>query len=249
MSLENEIALVTGGATGIGRATAVALARRGARVAINVRDDVAEATDVLDEIRALGGVATAIVADVSDSNAVDTLFAEAERQYGAPTILVSNAGALRPFQILETSDEDWRMMLATNLDGAFYCARRAVPAMRARKAGRLIFIGSIAGQQGSMAGHVAYAASKGGIGGLAKTLAITEAPHGITSNVVAPGVILTPLLQANHAAGAIDGFGAGIPLGLGKPEDVAGAVVYLAGPEGRYANGATIDVNGGQYRR
>lgn len=249
MDLSGEIALVTGGASGIGAMVSRELAMRGARVAINVLTMSDEALNLTAEIGAAGQVASAFQADVSKSRSVNELFDDIELAFGAPSILVCNAAVVRPLTVIETSDDDWRHVISTNLDGPFYCSRRALASMRAKRRGRLIFLGSIAGQQGSMAGHAAYAASKAAIVGLAKTLAITEAGFGITSNVVAPGVIDTQLLRDSHAAARIEEFGRHIPLGLGQPADVAGAVAFLAGPHGRYISGATIDVNGALYVR
>jgi len=225
--LQNRVAVVTGGGRGIGRCVAEALAANGARVA---------ALDLTPPD--LPGI-LGVEADVSDEAAVDAAFAEVERQLGAPSVLVLNAGIMPLVPLEETSTELWERTLAINLTGAFFAARRALPGMRALGYGRVIGVGAAAGKSGG-ARSAAYAASKAGLMILVKSIAVEYAKDGITANIVAPALIDTGLL-----GGARD-LAARVPVGrLGTPEEVAALVVFLASGEAGYITGEVVDINGG----
>jgi NAD(P)-dependent dehydrogenase (short-subunit alcohol dehydrogenase family) len=225
--LQNRVAVVTGGGRGIGRCVAEALAANGARVA---------ALDLTPPD--LPGI-LGVEADVSDEAAVDAAFAEIERQLGAPSVLVLNAGIMPLVPLEETSTELWERTLAINLTGAFFAARRALPGMRALGYGRVIGVGAAAGKSGG-ARSAAYAASKAGLMILVKSIAVEYAKDGITANIVAPALIDTGLL-----GGARD-LAARVPVGrLGTPEEVAALVTFLASGESGYITGEVVDINGG----
>ena len=247
--LDGRRALVTGAGGGIGAATARALAAAGADVAVN---DIAasRAEPVAAAVRDEGQDAYAVAVDIGDSAAVRQMFDAAIAQMGGLDVLVCCAGVTAPKTIFETPLELWDQVLRTNLTGSFLCAQAALEQMREQGAGgRIIFVGSVVGHQGALMGHAAYAASKAGVHGLAKTLARTAAPLGVTVNVVAPGVTDTPMLHGAHGEAELATIAATIPLGIASTEDTAAAIVYLAGPAGRHLTGATIDVNGGMLMR
>jgi NAD(P)-dependent dehydrogenase (short-subunit alcohol dehydrogenase family) len=225
--LQNRVAVVTGGGRGIGLCIAQALAANGARVA------------TLDltppEVPGILG----LEADISDEAAVDAAFDEIERQLGAPSVLVLNAGIMPLVRLEETSTQLWERTLAINLTGSFLVARRTLPGMRALGYGRVIAIGAAAGKSGG-ARSAAYAASKAGLMTLAKSIAIEYAKDGITANIVAPALIDTEV-----RAGARD-LASRVPVGrLGTPEEVAALVAFLASGESGYITGEVVDINGG----
>ena len=249
MKLSGKTALVTGAGRGIGRAIALGLASEGAQVAVlDVVKDSAEA--VRREIEALGGKALALAADVTRRAEVEHAVADAVAQWGQLDILVNNAGwdKLEPF--LESEEETWDRIIAINFKGALYLSKAALPHMVARGAGKVINIASDAGRVGSM-GEAVYAGTKGAIIAFSKTLAREMARHHITVNVVCPGLTETPLLQGMRRQSprterVIDAVTRAIPLGrVGQPDDVAGAVLYLASPAVDYVTGQTLSVSGG----
>ncbi len=245
--LSGKVALVTGASRGIGLAIARTLAQNGATTVLNGSD----ATVVggrADAIRADGHPAEALAFDVADEAAVDSGFASLLDRHGRLDILVNNAGIFRKRDIFDTSLADWNTVMATNLTGPFLCSRAALKPMRDQGSGRIIMISSVSGQRGSPSGVVSYGASKAGLMGLAQSLAPQTARFGVTVNVVAPGLIDTDMLQESLGPRRAEAVGR-VPLGVGAPDDIAQAVLYLAGESGRYVNGATIDVNGGLHRR
>lgn len=249
--LNQHVALITGAARGLGREIALTLAELGCDIAVNFKsgENPTEAHAVVDTIRSMGRRAEAFAADVSVGAEVDELFRRVLDAFGTLRILVNNAGTARPQNILDTSEEDWHSVIDTNLTSCFLCARAALRHMATHRFGTIVNITSVAGERGHLAGQVHYAASKSGMIGLTKTLARTAAPMGVRVNAVAPGLIATELLHQNHPPDELARFAADIPLGIGKPRDVALAVAYLCGEGGRYVTGATLDVNGGAYLR
>ena len=245
--LQNQVALVTGAARGLGGDIAVTLAEQGADIVVADRSDNADETCAAIEAR--GRRAFFISADISREDDVTRLFTTIEREFGRLDILVNNAGIDKVQDILETSLDDWRAVMDVNLTSVFLCCKAAVPLMRRRRGGRIVNIASITGQQGALHGRVHYGASKSGIVGFSKTLARSEATHGITVNAVAPGIIETDLLYQTHGKEGVGKLAATVPLGLGRPRDVGLAVAFLCGEGGRYITGATLDVNGGMYLR
>jgi NAD(P)-dependent dehydrogenase (short-subunit alcohol dehydrogenase family) len=226
--IEGRVAFVTGGGRGIGRAIAETLRDQGARVA----DGDLQAPQI-------DGV-LGVDLDVTSAESVDAAFARIERELGAVELLVLNAGiyVVEPFE--ETSPESWRRTIDVNLTGAFLCARRALPAMREARFGRIVSIGSSAGRTGGKRHAAAYGASKAGIMVMTKSIASEYAEHGITANALAPALIDTDMIT-----GIADLVNA-IPVGrLGRPEEVAAAVAYLCSTPAAYITGAVVDVNGG----
>jgi len=248
-ALDGKISLVTGAATGLGRATAEVLAECGAHVIINHHRQAAVAGEVVASLRQRGCAASAREADVSSEEAVNKLFDDIRGEHGRLDVLVNNAGLARQQDIFSTSLKDWEEVLSVNLTGCFLCSRRAMEMMKEQAGGRIINISSVAAHRGSLYGPVHYAASKSGILGVTKSLARTGAPFGINVNAVAPGLIRTDLLYKTNGEEAIARLESVIPLGLGSPRDVGLAVAFLAGDAARYITGATLDVNGGTYFR
>ena len=244
--LDGRIAVVTGGSRGIGRAIAVALGRAGAKVVVNYTANEVAAGDAVAAVVAAGGAAVAKRFDVADSAAVDAAFKEIVAAEGGLHILVNNAGIAVNGLVLGGKDADWKRALEVNLNGTYYCCRAALRAlMKAKDAGRIINITSITGEGGS-AGQAPYVAAKAGIIGLTKTLAKEYASRGITANAVSPGYIDTDMTASELPPARREELMKTIPLGrVGRPEDVAAAVAYLAGPGGAYVTGQVLRVNGG----
>lgn len=246
MDLKGKSAIVTGARRGIGRGIALALAKAGANVAVSDIDKN-ECEKVVAEIERLGVKGIAIKADVSNSADVDAMVRQTVKKFGGIDIIVNNAGIYFSKPLLETTEKDWDRLIGINLKGVFLCTKAAVAEMvKQGRGGKVISISSIAGEVG-FANSSAYCASKGGIINLTRELAIELAQHKINVNSIAPGVIETPM-----TAGMLDdaktkaGLLASIPWGrIGKPEDIANAVVFLASPEADYITGATLAVDGG----
>lgn len=246
--LKGKVALVTGARRGMGKAHALVLAKQGVKVAVTDIDEK-ECQAVADEIQKNGGEAVALKLDVSSAQEINQAFDAAIKEFGRLDILVNNAGIFFPKPALELTEQDWDKTLAINLKGQFLCAQRAAKEMAKNKWGRIINISSVAsGQIGvGIAGGAHYTASKGGIIGMSETLAVEWASLGITVNVVAPGAIDTPMVQAAQLPKEImDAMVARIPLKrIGRPEEVSAMVVFLASEEASYVTGATFYVDGG----
>jgi 3-oxoacyl-[acyl-carrier protein] reductase len=238
--LDGKTALVTGASGGIGAGIARALHAQGATVALSgTRREVLEALAA-----ELGERAHVCPADLRDAGAADALVAAAEAAAGPLAILVNNAGLTRDMLALRMKDEDWQTVLDVDLSAPFRLARAAMRGMLRRRAGRIIGIGSIVGATGN-AGQANYAAAKAGLVGMTKALAQEVASRGITVNMVAPGFVETAMTQALGEAQRAK-LADAIPLGrLGRPADIAAAVVYLASEEAAWVTGATLHVNGG----
>ncbi len=238
--LNGRVSLITGGATGIGRDVAIALAAHGTRVVVNYRSSGIEADAVVARIRDMGGTAIAVRADVSNPSEARSLVKEAEGHFGPIGILVNNAGVSSRRDLDSVREEDWHDALQTNLSSAFYVTQAALPGMRAQQWGRIIMMSSIAAQTGGLIGPH-YAASKAGLIGLAHSYAAMLAREGITANAITPALIETAMVHNNPAARPDL-----IPVGrFGTTDEVASLVVALA--SNGYVTGQTIGVNGGWY--
>jgi 3-oxoacyl-[acyl-carrier protein] reductase len=241
---DGKVAIVTGASRGIGRAIAERLASGGATVVCVARGANAEAT--AQAITAAGGKAVAHGADVTDAAAVDALIKQTVEAHGSLDILVSNAGITRDQLMLRMKRDDWDHVIATNLTAAFTLCQAALKPMIKQRAGRIIAISSVVGQMGN-AGQANYAASKAGLIGFCKALAREVASRQVTVNVVAPGLVETDMTRA-LADNAKTDWSAMIPLGrIGKPEEIAAAVGFLASDEASYITGQVLAVNGGMY--
>jgi 3-oxoacyl-[acyl-carrier protein] reductase len=244
IDLSGRVALVTGASRGIGRAIAVRLAQQGARVVAAARAD--NARPAAEEIAARGGQAEAVTLDVTDAQAGAAAVAGVVERHGRIDILVNNAGITRDQLLLRLKREDWDAVIQTNLTSAFTLTQAALKPMIRQRAGRIVCIGSVVGQSGN-AGQANYAASKAGLIGFAKAVALEVASRGITVNVVAPGMIETDMTRAMTDE-ARESWESKIPLKrLGTPDDVAAAVCFLASDEASYITGQVLAVNGGMY--
>jgi 3-oxoacyl-[acyl-carrier protein] reductase len=244
ISLSGRVALVTGASRGIGRAIAVRLASCGATVLAAARGDNARGT--VDEVRAAGGQAEMVSLDVTDPAAAEAVVAGALERHGHIDILVNNAGITRDQLMLRLKRDDWDAVLATNLTSAFTLTQAVLKPMIRQRRGRVICISSVVGQSGNP-GQANYAASKAGLIGFAKAVALEVASRNVTVNVVAPGMIETDMTSALTEK-TREALLTRIPAGrLGGPDDVATAVCFLASDEAAYITGQVLGVNGGMY--
>lgn len=244
MSLAGKAAVVTGASRGIGRAIAIELAKRGAKVILNYSKDAEGAQAGVETIKAAGGEAQALQADVSDFKAAEGLIKATVEAYGSVDLLVNNAGTTRDMVIMLMPEADWDLVIQTNLKSAFNCSKAAVKTMMRKRAGRIINITSISGIMGN-AGQTNYSASKAGLIGFTKALAREVAPRNITVNAIAPGFIPTTLTN-DLSAEIKEATVKAIPLGRwGTPEEVAYAVAFLASEEAAYITGQILNIDGG----
>jgi 3-oxoacyl-[acyl-carrier protein] reductase len=242
-SLKDRVALVTGASQGIGRATALALAQAGARVAAAARN-VERLAAVVAEIAAAGGEAIAVAMDVADAEQVKAGFRRTTEKFGKLDILVNNAAITRDALAVRMKADDWDAVLRTNLTGAYLCAQQALSVMMRARYGRIINVTSVVAEMGNP-GQVNYVAAKAGLIGLTRALAVEIASRNITVNAVAPGFIVSPMTDP-LPQGVKDGLIARIPLGrMGTDAEVAAAIVFLASEEAGYITGTVLDVNGG----
>jgi len=246
--LEGRVALVTGASGGLGRAIALGLAAEGAAVGVHYAANRSGAEVVAGAIGEQGGRAAVVGGDLTDPAAPARVVEETAAALGGLHILVNNAGVTRDTLILRMKDEEWDVVLATNLTAAFRCTRAALRPMIRQRAGRIINVTSVAGQMGN-AGQANYASAKAGLIGLTRSTAREVASRGITVNAVAPGMIdvgMTAQLSADQVQRFLDA----VPLGrLGTAEEVAAAVVYLASDQAGYVTGQVLNVDGGLVMR
>ncbi len=244
LSLENKVALITGGSRGIGRAIALEFAARGAAVVVNYNKSPESAEEVVKQIQASGGKAAAFQADVSDFKQAEALVKFAIETFGDLSILVNNAGITRDQLIMMMPEADWDAVINTNLKSTFNCSRAAVKHMMRKRVGRIINIASVAGQMGNP-GQTNYSASKGGQIAFTKALAREIATRNITVNAIAPGFVDTEILDAMTPE-ILQAALKMVPLGRkGKPEEIAYAAAFFASDESAYITGQVLGVDGG----
>jgi 3-oxoacyl-[acyl-carrier protein] reductase len=242
-SLTGKIAMVTGASQGIGRATAIALAAAGARVAVAARNEE-KLAEVAKQIESAGSQALAVKMDVADPEQIKTGFQQALGKFGRLDILVNNAAITRDGLALRMKLDDWETVLRTNLTSAHLCTQHALSTMMKQRWGRIINVSSVVAETGN-AGQANYVAAKAGLIGLTRAIATEMASRNITVNAVAPGFIATPMTDALPEK-VKEELKARIPLGrLGTDADVAAAIVFLASEEAGYITGSVLDVNGG----
>ncbi|MDA4123514.1 MAG: SDR family oxidoreductase [Thaumarchaeota archaeon] len=245
-TLERRVALVTGAGQGMGEAFAKILALNGAAVAVADINEVS-ASRVASQIIDGGGRAEYFTSDVSKYDDVVRLVSSVSDTLGKPDILVNNAGLLKPTPFLDMSPQEWEAIMKVNVDGVFYCCKAVVPSMVAKRYGKIINMSSTAGKASSTFGGVHYTASKAAVLGITRHLARELAPYGINVNSVCPGSIDTPMVRGNATAETIAQGIKKIPLGrLGRPDEVADLVLFLASDASAYITGASIDINGAE---
>jgi 3-oxoacyl-[acyl-carrier protein] reductase len=251
MEWTNQVALVTGSARGIGRATARLLAQRGAAVCVNYAAQAQAAETLVAEIVAAGGRAIAVQASVADADAVEGMVARAESELGPVTVLVNNAGVAWQGTLDTYNPEQIARMRGVNVEGVIHAMRAVVGSMRARRYGRIVNVASVAAIGTALPGNAYYAATKAEIVVLTRRFALELGPQGITVNAVAPGFVRTDMTQ--HGRGATDWPGTQERLAarammgrIGEPADIANAVVFLASPESGWITAQTLTVDGGR---
>jgi 3-oxoacyl-[acyl-carrier protein] reductase len=243
--LENDVAFVTGATRGIGRAIALELGRRGARI-VGTATSASGAEAISAYLAEAGVTGRGIVLNVADASAVEACFKAVEGAEGTPSILVNNAGVTRDGLLMRMSAEDWQTVVDTDLTAVYRTCKAVMRGMMKARRGRIVNIASVIGVMGN-AGQTNYAAAKAGMIGFSKSLAREVGSRNITVNVVAPGFIVTDMTEALGEAQRNALLGQ-VPLGrLGQPEDVAYAVAFLASPQAAYVTGETLHVNGGMY--
>ena len=245
MSFDEKIVLVTGATRGIGRAIALRLGSEGATI-VGTATSEAGAKSITEYLREANISGSGMVLNVTDPDSIEAVVAETESIYGAPSILVNNAGITRDNLLIRMKDDDWDDIISTNLTPIYKLSKRCLRAMTKARSGRIITITSVVGVMGN-AGQTNYAAAKAGVIGFSKSLAREVGARGITVNAVAPGFIdtdMTSSLADEHKTVLLSQ----VPIKrLGTPEEIAGAVSYLASDDAAYITGETIHVNGGMY--
>jgi NAD(P)-dependent dehydrogenase (short-subunit alcohol dehydrogenase family) len=251
MAWRDQVALVTGGARGIGRATARRLAQQGAAICVNYAAHADAARDVVTEITRAGGRAIAVLADVADATAVAAMVARTEKELGAVTILVNNAGISWRGTLDDYDADEVARMRCINVEGVIHATRAVIGGMRQRRYGRIVNVSSIAALGTGLPGNAFYAATKAEVAILTKRFAMELGPHNITVNAVAPGFVRTDLTEGGRGAGDWQAteqrFAAKTMLGrIGQPDDVANAIAFLAAPESGWITAQLLTVDGGR---
>ena len=245
-SLAGQVVAVTGGSRGIGRAIAIDLARQGAFVGINFRQNETEAMAALTQVRAAGGDGKLFQADVSRPEQIEAWFKDLYKETGHIDVLITNAGITRDAPLLTMTAKDWHAVLDTNLNSAFYCSKAIVRRMCSAKRGLIVMIGSGSAFSPRVS-QVNYSTSKSALIGFTRSLARELAPHGVRVNTVAPGFTATEM-SASLSQSVVTESLAKIPLNRwGQPEEIAAFVSYLASPDAYYLTGQTLVVDGGRY--
>ena len=245
--MANRIAFITGASRGIGRACAIALSAGGAKVVLAARQ-LDKLEEVAAAIRAGGGEAFVVPIDLASQDSIKEAFSKASKEFGRVDILIDNAGLTRDGLALRMKRDDWDAVIQTNLSGSFFCIQQVLPAMVRERWGRIVNITSVVGESGN-AGQANYAASKAGLIGLTKSLAQELASRNITVNAVAPGFVETDM-TASLSDELKAKITESVPLKrIGKPEDIAAAVTFLASDDASYITGHVLDVNGGMFMR
>ncbi len=245
MKLKDRVAIVTGGARGIGKAIVRTFVREGAKVALVDIEEIKKLEALKKEFEKMGGEVITISCDITKSSDVNEMVGKVQKAFGRVDILVNNAGIIRRGTIETVTEEDWDRVIAVNLKGTFNCCKAVAEFMRQQGYGKIVNISSIAGKMGDITSAPGYGPSKAGVDALTKTLARQLAKYGINVNAVSPHAIETEM-SAQWSEERRKEIIASIPLGrLGKPEDVAEAVLFLASDEASFITGEILDVNGG----
>lgn len=244
--LLDRVALITGGASGIGRAVANLFAREGASVLV-ADADVVGGSETVEQIRASGGRASFAELDVSQPAQVNRAVQKTLDDWGALHILFNGAGILAYGTVLETTEDEWNRVLAINLTGTYLCCRAVLPHMLTQKRGSIINVASTTGAHDACARAAAYVASKGGVTLLTRAMAIDHAQQGVRVNAICPGPTDTPMLRKVLTPDQLDAFAKTFPMKrLGRPEELANAALFLASDDASFVTGATLFVDGGQ---
>jgi NAD(P)-dependent dehydrogenase (short-subunit alcohol dehydrogenase family) len=244
-SFKDKVAIVTGAGQGIGRATAELLSQRGAAVVINdLIGTRAEA--VADLIRSVGGNAVAVAADVTRRSEVERMISAVLKTFSSVDLLVNNAGILRPTRLPHIAEEEWDLVVNSNLKATFLCSQAVLPHFIKQRWGRIVNLSSTAGKSVSTLGGVHYTAAKAGILGLTRAFAKELAPHNIRVNAVCPGLINTEMVQQNVTPNRLQSFVNSFPIArMGDPREVAQLICFLLSDGSEYITGAAVDINGG----
>lgn len=243
--LDGEVALVTGAGRGMGKSVALALAAAGAAVAVN-DIDAPSAISTAEEVKALGRGALAVPGDVTDAAHVQAMVEKTVAELSKLSILINNAGVLRPTRILDITEDEWDFVMDVTVKGAFLATTAALPHMMENGWGKIVHFSSSAGKTVSTLGGAHYTTAKTALLGFSRAVALEVAPHGITSNAICPGLIDTEMVRQNCSAEMIAKYEKSFPISrLGLPEEVADLVVFLSSRESDYITGAAIDINGG----